>query len=78
MKIEWTTTHQTNFDLEQAVEDYNLLTTYQYDIDHDKAIYDAVEANIYGVGEYQEPIEIAAEALRGALRNGIQMKMDLR
>lgn len=78
MKIEWTVTYQTNFDLEQAIEDYNLLTKYQYDVNHDKAIYDAVEANIYGVGEHQEPIEIAAKALRKALCDGIQMKMDLR
>jgi hypothetical protein len=78
MKIEWTTTYQTNFDLEQAIEDYNLLTKYQYNVDPNKAIYDAVEANIYGVGEHQEPIEIAAKALREALRDGIQMKMDLR
>lgn len=77
MKIEWTVTYEANFDLEQAVEDYNLLTKYQYDVDHDKAIYDAVEANLYGVSEHQEPIEIAAQVLREALRDGIQMRMEL-
>ena len=83
MKIEWTVTCQTDFDLEKAVEDYNLLTKYQYDIDPDKAIYDAVEANwacdwyIEEFSDTSPAIEQCAEALRKRL-GGVQMQMDLR
>lgn len=83
MKIEWTVTYQTDFDLEQAAEDYNLLIKHPYNIDPDKAIYDAVEANwacdwyIEEFSDTSPAIEQCAEALRKRL-GGVQMQMDLR
>lgn len=83
MKIEWTATHQTDFDLEQAVEDYNLLIEHPYNVNPDKAIYCAVEANwvcdwdIEEFGDTSPAIEQCAKALRKRI-GGVQMQMDLR
>lgn len=82
MKIEWTVTCQTDFDLEQAIEDFNFIVE-QNPEEPDKAIYDAVEANWacdWDINEYidtQPGIKIAAKALREAI-GGVQMQMDLR
>ena len=80
MKVTWTNTFTVNFDLDQAQEDFNHIREWNPDIDPEKAIYDAVEANwIFGGEEYvdtQPAIEQCAKALRERI-GGIQMEMEL-
>ena len=81
MIIEWTGTFTTDFDLDQAEEDFRFIIE-QNPEEPDKAIYDAVEANwVFDCDseEYidtSEAIEICANALRERI-GGIQMKMEL-
>lgn len=80
MKVTWTNTFETEFDLDQAEEYFNQIME-DYDTDIDTAIYQAVEtAWNY---EYDEEfidttpaIEQCAKALRERV-GGVQMRMDL-
>lgn len=82
MKVEWTNTFTTDFDLDQAEEDFRFtMIDHNCDPDYaDTAIYDAVEANWAFDGEgyidTSPAIEQCAKALRERV-GGIQMRMDL-
>lgn len=79
MKVTWTNTFTTDFDLEQAQEDFQHILFWNPNTDIDEAIYDAVEANWACDGEEyidtSEAIEICAEALRKRI-GGVQMRME--
>ena len=82
MIVEWTNTFATEFDLDQAQEDFNEILYWNPDKDPETAIYDAVEANwVFDCDseEYidtSEAIEMCAKALRERV-GGIQMRMEL-
>lgn len=80
MKVTWTNTFETDFDLDQAQEDYRHTLEWYPDKDPDVAIYDAVEANWYfGYDEIidaSSAIEQCAKALRERI-GGVQMRMEL-
>ena len=79
MKIEWTNTFSTDFDIEQAKIDFEDLMICKPNKDPDRVIYDAVNANFIADGEeyidIQPGIELAAKALRKAI-GGIQLRME--
>lgn len=81
MKVEWTNTFTTDFDLDQAEEDFRfIMIDHDYDPDYaDTAIYDAVEANwTFDGEEYIDTapaIEQCAKALRERI-GGVQMQME--
>lgn len=81
MKVTWTNTFTTEFDLDQAEEDFRFIME-QNPEDPDKAIYDAVEANwvcewdIEEFGDTSPAIEQCAKALRERI-GGVQMRMEL-
>ena len=80
MIVTWTNTFTTNFDLDQAEEDYRYLLKWIPNKDPETAIYDAVEANWICDGEeYLDTtpaIEQCAKALRERI-GGIQLEMEL-
>ena len=80
MKVEWTNTFTADFDLDQAQEDFNHILDWDPEVDIDKAIYDAVEANWYfGYDEIidaSSAIEQCAKALRERV-GGVQTQMNL-
>ena len=80
MIVKWTNEFQTDFDLEQAEEDFNFVLQVDPTIDLDSAIYAAVNANFICDGEeylnIQPAIEICAKALRERI-GGVQMRMEL-
>lgn len=86
MKVTWTNTFSVDFDLDQAQEDFNhilwILSKTNSEIDIDKAIYDAVEANWacdWDIEEYIDTapaIEQCAKALRNRI-GGVQIEMEL-
>ena len=80
MEINFTITYIAQFDEEQAEEDFHAILWRNPNEDPDKAIYDAVEANISWTNEVDdcpnEVVETAASALRKRV-GGIQMQMDL-
>lgn len=79
MKVTWTDTFTTEFDLDQAEEDFRFIME-QNPEEPDKAIYDAVEANWAFDGEdyidASSAIEQCAKALRERI-GGVQMRMEL-
>ena len=81
MKVTWTNTFTTEFDLDQAEEDFHFIME-QNPEDPDKAIYDAVEANwmcewdIEEFGDTSPAIEQCADALRKRI-GGVQLEMEL-
>lgn len=81
MKVTWTNTFTTEFDLDQAQEDFNQILCWNPNTDIDKAIYDAVEANWacdWNIEEYcntSPAIEQCAKALRERI-GGVQMRME--
>ena len=80
MTISWFVQFHTDFDLEQAVEDFDRIMEWNPDKDPDSAIYDAVNANFFvETEEYidiSEGVEAAARALRKAV-GGFQTCMNL-
>ena len=80
MEINFTITYIAQFDEEQAEEDFRTILWTNPNEDPDKAIYDAVEANISWPHEVDdcpnEVVETAASALRKHI-GGVQMEMDL-
>lgn len=81
MKVTWTATFETEFDLDQAEEDFRFIIE-QNPEEPDKAIYDAVEANwacdwyIEEASDISPAIEQCAQALRERI-GGVQLKMNL-
>ena len=83
MKVTWTNTFTVDFDLDQAQEDFNhllwILDKTNSEIDINKAIYDAVEANWAFDGEEyidtHPAIEQCAKALRERI-GGVQIRME--
>lgn len=82
MKVEWTNTFTTDFDLDHAQQDFYDIMDCDPDKDPNTAIYDAVEANwacdwyIEEFGDTSPAIEQCAKALRERV-GGVQMRMDL-
>ena len=80
MKVTWTNTFTTEFDLDQAEEDFREIMYWNPHKNPEEAIYDAVKANWACDGEEyidtSEAIEICAEALRKRI-GGIQTEMEL-
>lgn len=78
MKVTWTNTFTTEFDLDQAAEDFREIMHWNPEEKPENAIYDAVEENWYfDSGEYIDTnpaIEQCAEALRKRI-GGVQMEM---
>lgn len=79
MEINFTITYTAQFDEEQAEEDFRFIME-QNPEDPDKALYDAVEANLawprYVDDCPDEVVETAATALRKRI-GGIQLRMEL-
>lgn len=80
MIVKWTNEFQTNFDLDQAEEDFRHIFDWNPYADPDRAIYDAVYENFICDGEeyidIQPAIEICAKALRKRV-GGVQVRMEL-
>ena len=82
MKVTWTNTFTTDFDLDQAEEDFHFIMEENPNKDPETAIYDAVEANwicecfIEEYCDTSPAIEQCAKALRERI-GGIQMRMEL-
>lgn len=80
MIIKWTANFATDFDLDQAEEDFRFIMEQNPNKDPESAIYDVVEANWSCDGEEYintyEGIENCAKALRERI-GGVQMRMEL-
>lgn len=80
MIIQWLSPVSTDFDLDQAEEDFNFITEWDPDIDLEQVIYNIVRDNFAVDGEeYYDitpGIEIAAQALRNRI-GGVQLRMEL-
>lgn len=80
MEINFTITYTAQFDEEQAEEDFHTILWRIPHTDPDKALYDAVEANLSWPRNVDdcpnEVVETAATALRKCI-GGIQLEMDL-
>lgn len=80
IEVTWTNTFTTDFDLDQAQEDFEQILYWNPHEDIEKAIYDAVENNWYFDGEEyidtHPAIEQCAKALRERI-GGVQLKMEL-
>lgn len=82
MKVTWTNTFTTEFDLDQAEEDFHfIMIDHEYNPNYiDTAIYGAVEANwAFDGEEYIDTapaIEQCAKALRERI-GGVQIRMEL-
>lgn len=79
MKVKYTKEFEVECDIEQAEEDYREDLYWEPNMEPDKAIYDAIEANlIYARDEGdlpQDVIEQFATALRKRI-GGVQMEME--
>ena len=81
MKITWTNTFETEFDLDQAEEDFRFIMEQDPYKDPETAIYDAVENNwacdwgIEEFGDTSPAIEQCVKALRERI-GGVQMRME--
>ena len=80
MKVTWTNTFTTDFDLDKAQEDFNYILYWNPKADIDQAIYDAIEENWGFDGEEyidtNPAIEQCAQALRKRI-GGVQLEMEL-
>lgn len=79
MTISWNIIAHADFDLDKAIEDFNLIFNLYPDEDPYKLVTDVVKNNIYGTWSNEE-IRPAIAIARGALLRaigGIQMRMDL-
>ncbi len=77
MKIEWTETHECEFDLEQAVEDFHLRREFKSHSSVESDIHYAIQANLSSSERIpNEVYEKAEVALKHAI-GGIQLEMDL-
>ena len=68
MKVTWTNTFNTDFDLDQAEEDFRHILEWDPDKDPEAAIYDAVEANWYFDDNENVDVSPAIEQCAKALR----------
>ena len=77
MKIEWTETHECEFDLEQAVEDFYLRHEFISHPNVEANIHYAIQANLISSECIPNEVYDKAEiALKHAI-GGIQLEMDL-
>lgn len=81
MKVDFQVTFTAKCDIEDAFNDYQTITEYKDPADPDRAIYEAIEENLYCPREAiehlpQSVIEDFAKTLRTRI-GGIQMEMEL-
>ena len=81
MKVDFQVTFTAKCDIEDAFNDYQTITQYADPADPDRAIYEAIEENLYCPIEAvehlpQSVIEDFAKVLRTRI-GGIQMEMEL-